>query len=298
MNDRMREVWTKLEAFEIDDLSQGAPELTFAERLARENRWSVGYARRVVEEYRKFVFLSQFAGHKVTPSHEVDQAWHLHITYTRSYWDRLCGQVLRAPLHHEPTRGGEREDAKFDDWYQKTRESYLRLFHHEPPLDIWPPSDVRFDPTQRWQRVDTSRWWMVPKRRTRRNLARSAAVVGAGLLVGGFTSNTSGLSKELGIGLLAAVGIFVFGVILAAISRHAKRSSKCKGSSTAIGGGGGDSGWWMWFGACGTAGGHHDGPCDGGAGGDSADGGGGGGADGGGSSGCGGGGCGGGGCGS
>lgn len=293
MNDRMREVWTKLEAFEIDDLSQGAPELTFAERLARENRWSVGFARRVVEEYRKFILLSQFAGHKVTPSDEVDQAWHLHITYTRSYWDRLCGQVLGTPLHHEPTRGGEREDAKFDDWYQRTRESYQRIFRHEPPVDIWPPSDVRFDPTQRWQRVDTSRWWMMLKRRTRRNLARSAAVVGAGLLVAGFTSNTSGLKRELGIGLLAVVGLFVFGVIMAAIGRGSKASKGCTRSSAC----GGDSAWWMWLGACGTASGHDSGTGHGDSGGD-----GGCGSDGGGSSGCsggcGGGGCGGGGCGS
>lgn len=285
MNDRMREVWTKLEAFEIDDLSRGAPELTFAERLARENCWSVGYARRVVEEYRRFIFLSQFAGHKVTPSDEVDQAWHLHLTYTRSYWDRLCGQVLGAALHHEPTRGGAREDDKFDDWYQKTRGSYHRLFHHQPPLDIWPPSDVRFDPAQRWQRVDTSRWWMFPKRRTRRNLARSAAVAGSGLLVAGFTGTGAGLKREVGIGLLAALGVFVLGVIGAAIARGSRRSRGCSRSNSC----GGDSGWWAWLGACGSASGH-----DGGSSHADSDGGG---SDGGGGSGDGGGGCGGGGCG-
>ena len=74
--------------------------LSFTARLARENRWSVAHAERVIDEYRRFCWLAVMAGHEVTPSDAVDQAWHLHLTYSRDYWDRLCGEVLKRPLHH------------------------------------------------------------------------------------------------------------------------------------------------------------------------------------------------------
>ena len=71
--------------------------LTFADRLARENGWSAAKAARVVDEYRRFCFLAATAGHEVTPSDAVDQAWHLHLTYSRDYWERFCPEVLGRP---------------------------------------------------------------------------------------------------------------------------------------------------------------------------------------------------------
>jgi len=117
------ELWTRIEAFNIDGDDNVA--FPFDVRLAQENGWSRDFARRVVDEYKRFVFLAMTAGHPVTPSDQVDQAWHLHLTYTRSYWQRLCGEVLPRPLHHDPTKGGDAEEHKFDDWYARTKESYL-----------------------------------------------------------------------------------------------------------------------------------------------------------------------------
>ena len=134
-------LWTRLLAFELDDPQAT---LTFTRRLARENGWSVGYASRVVAEYKRFVYLAITAGHEVTPSDEVDQAWHLHLTYTRSYWDGLCGDVLGRPLHHGPTKGGEVEGERFERQYEETLASYRQAFGEEPPSDIWPPASVRF----------------------------------------------------------------------------------------------------------------------------------------------------------
>lgn len=51
------------------------------------------------------MYLAVRANHPVTPSDEVDQAWHLHLTYSRSYWDEFCGAVLEEVVHHDPTRG-------------------------------------------------------------------------------------------------------------------------------------------------------------------------------------------------
>ncbi|MEJ7660653.1 MAG: hypothetical protein WKG07_14075 [Hymenobacter sp.] len=75
------DLWARLVALDLD----GQAALSFSHRLARDNGWSLAFARRVVLEYKKFVYLAATCGHPVTPSDEVDQAWHLHLVYTRSY---------------------------------------------------------------------------------------------------------------------------------------------------------------------------------------------------------------------
>jgi hypothetical protein len=35
---------------------------------------------------------------------DVDQAWHLHLTFSENYWKVFCPQILGSPLHHHPTR--------------------------------------------------------------------------------------------------------------------------------------------------------------------------------------------------
>ena len=160
MTSEQEELWERIQAYEPDDPRAAFP---FSARLARDNDWSEEYAGRVVAEYRRFAFLAVAAGHPVSPSDAVDQAWHLHLLYTRSYWDRFCRETLRRPLHHEPTRGGATERVKFHDWYGRTLESYRRLFDAEPPLDIWPSARQRFGDDIQFVRVNRRRNWIIPK---------------------------------------------------------------------------------------------------------------------------------------
>lgn len=125
----------RLQSFALDEPGAVFP---FTARLAAEKRWTRAFARRVAAEYLRFVYLAATAGHPVTPSAAVDAAWHLHLTYTRSYWDGLCAQVLPGPLHHEPTRGGAAETAKLSAQYARTLARYREAFGHEPPPDVWP----------------------------------------------------------------------------------------------------------------------------------------------------------------
>lgn len=150
----------RIQRFEFDE---GSPVLSFARRLARENGWTLEYAGRVLEEYKKFMFLAVAAGHPVTPSEQVDQAWHLHLVYTRSYWQDFCEQVLGTQVQHGPTKGGTEEQVKYRDWYQRTKASYARLLGETPPEDIWPHVDVRFDQDLCWQRVNMRRNWVIAK---------------------------------------------------------------------------------------------------------------------------------------
>jgi uncharacterized protein (TIGR04222 family) len=160
MDDQQLQQYQRIQAFNID---LPTTRLGFSQRLARENRWSLPFARRVVEEYKKFAFLAVAAGHPVTPSDQVDQAWHLHLSYSRSYWEAFCPKALGQPLHHEPTQGGPAEQGKFHEWYAKTLASYRRLFGHEPPADIWPEPTRRFGRDLHHVRVNTRQYWLLPK---------------------------------------------------------------------------------------------------------------------------------------
>jgi uncharacterized protein (TIGR04222 family) len=162
MNATQNQLWREIEGLNLDD---PAAQLTFTQRLARENGWTPNEARRVVNEYKKFLFLATCAGHPVTPSDAVDQAWHLHLVYTESYWTDLCREILGRPLHHGPTKGGETESAKFHDWYSNTLASYQKFFQQAPPSDIWPSAAVRFDDAPCFRRVNAHRHWIVPKPR-------------------------------------------------------------------------------------------------------------------------------------
>ncbi len=138
-----RELWNRIRSFPLD----GACKLpTFTRRLAAENDWSLKYTALAIREYRRFLFLTMVADHTVTPSVDVDRVWHLHLTYTRAYWDHLCGEILGRPLHHDPSTGGATETAKYSHLYRTTLESYERLFGEAPPQAIWPSPTERFSP--------------------------------------------------------------------------------------------------------------------------------------------------------
>ncbi len=119
-------------------------DLSFASRLARENRWSAEHTREVIGEYKRFCYLACTAGHEVTPSDAVDQVWHLHLTYSRDYWQVFCPNILQTDLHHGPTAGGRAERERYYDQYAQTLAVYEDTFGEPPPPDIWPDAGRRF----------------------------------------------------------------------------------------------------------------------------------------------------------
>ena len=133
-------VWQRLSGYVIGPADA---EQSFAQRLAKENGWSAGEAERVIEEYRRFCFLAVTAGHPVTPSEAVDQAWHLHLAYTRDYWQCFCPKVLERELHHGPTQGGETERDKHFEQYALTLKTYEELFGPVPGEPLCRAPDIR-----------------------------------------------------------------------------------------------------------------------------------------------------------
>jgi hypothetical protein len=276
MNIQELTTWDRLLTLDLDAADAAFP---FSARLARDNGWSRAFAAKAVEEYCKFCFLAVHAGHPVTPSDEVDQVWHLHLTYSRHYWDALCRDTLEKPLHHGPTHGGAAENRKFHDWYEATLASY-RCYFGEPPNDVWPASDERFDARHDFVRID--RRDVVPLDRAWLKRGAIASLFGGGVLaVAHALAHTDGAATPgFGAGpwvvLLTIVIVLAFvGVALSARARKARahnvraRKRRSDGGVVAAGGAAG----------CGSSSKHVDGD--------------GGGADG--AGGCGGGGCGGGG---
>ena len=136
--------------------------LDFTGRLARDHGWAPGFARGAVEEYRRFCFLAVAGPDAVTPSEEVDEVWHLHLTYSRDYWTVWCADVLRAPLHHDPTKGGPAEQDRFRAQYARTVAAYESFFGPAPPL-FWPATHRRFARRPRFRLVDTHRSVVLPR---------------------------------------------------------------------------------------------------------------------------------------
>lgn len=159
MNNEQIKLWNKIKNFELDE-----PEvsLSFTDRLARENRWTIEYSIRAILEYKKFIFLLIISNQPLTPSDQVDQVWHLHLLYTQSYWEDFCNNTLKKKIHHGPTKGGDNEKNKFVNWYEKTKEFYLEHFKIEVPEDIWPVSKIRFSEIA-FERVNTKRNWIIKK---------------------------------------------------------------------------------------------------------------------------------------
>ena len=140
-------------------------DLTFRNRVAHENGWDTGMAERAIQEYKRFAYLCAHSPTPCTPSMEVDQVWHMHMTYTHDYWGRFCPDLLGYQLHHGPTEGGDDEEEKHVEQYENTLVYYERVFGRPPPSDLWPSTGERFSSFPHLQWVNLSEHSITPKSR-------------------------------------------------------------------------------------------------------------------------------------
>ncbi|MDD2942072.1 MAG: hypothetical protein PHC51_03810 [bacterium] len=128
-----QQLWQRIKNFEIDNPKAKEP---FSQRLAKDKNWELDFTKRVIDEYLKFCFLAVSIG-KCTPSLTVDQAWHLHLIYSKNYWKEFCPNVLEYDLHHCPGTGEDNEKKIFEERYTNTLGYYRQYFGGDPPVDIW-----------------------------------------------------------------------------------------------------------------------------------------------------------------
>jgi hypothetical protein len=154
-----KDLWIKIKNFKLDDTNS---DFTFSKRLARDNNWSIEFAKKVIEEYKKFIYLCCVSNTSITPSDAVDQAWHLHLTYTKSYWIEFCNKTIGKQIHHNPTKGGNLEKDKFTKCYDTTFQIYELEFNQIPPDSIWLNNNKRFKEIN-FKRINTDKFWLIKK---------------------------------------------------------------------------------------------------------------------------------------
>ncbi len=189
------QLWEKIARFDLDD---GEASFQFSKRLARENGWKLNFSKQVIEEYKKFIFLCCITENGVTPSDQVDQAWHLHLSYTKSYWIDLCKNILEKEIHHNPTKGGVSEAQKFNGHYSDTLNLYKQKFGIDAPASIWPENEERFSDIH-FQRVNIRKFWLIRKPRLKRNSLELVVL----LLLGTLSIQSANFSLTVFFGALA-----------------------------------------------------------------------------------------------
>ena len=218
-------LWARLERFDFDtagSTDRAPPLRTFARRLAAKQGWSVPFAARVVDEYRRFLFLAVASGRPVCPSEEVDEAWHLHLTDTRAYWRDLCGDVLGTPLHHDASRGGPADGRRHREMYRATLAAYREWFGADPPAEVWPPAWRRFDAAKRTVSIDLAEHWVIrrprwwPRSRLARGTLATVPLVAIAPLVGKGLGPFDLRGPEF-LGLF--VGLFVAAIVATCVVR-------------------------------------------------------------------------------
>ena len=240
----------------------------FTHRLARDNGWAPAFAARVIEEYRRFLFLGQVAGHPVTPSDEVDQAWQpppgLHPLLLGRPVRLGAGPAL--PPRSDPGRPGRGGQVR-----GLVRADQGQL----PPLvrpgttgrNIWPPPTVRFGHAPHFVRVNTRRSWVVTK--PRHAGRRSALAAGTTLALAGCSGvgalsllGQAGNADEGGIPILAIV-VLVPIVAIVLLFLRSIWSGAGTGGARSQRGDDGSATWWA-AGCDGGSGDNDGGGCSGG----------------------------------
>ena len=194
----------RIEAYGFD-----APDdpLGFETRLADDNGWTLGYARLVVAEYRRFLVLTQLAREPVSPSQDVDQAWHLHLTRTAHY-AAFCAALFGRFLHHEPGRSDGGDAPRHRVMYDYTFKVYQRGFGVPPPVAIWPRPGQALPPP-----AAAAPRWTVPEP-LRPGARLGVALVVAALLV----SLVPGLTTVLSALMALSLGAFVSSSMVLAVA--------------------------------------------------------------------------------
>ncbi len=131
MDYRIDPLWLKLSSMNLQGAQAMAP---YVQMMQKQMGWSTGMAAKVIEEYRKFLFLAMRAGHQVIPPGALSDVWMSHMQNAQNFWEQF-GQVLE----DKPAPGGfdaKAFQAAADPWKQ-TLESYERIFGMAPPMDIW-----------------------------------------------------------------------------------------------------------------------------------------------------------------
>lgn len=106
------------------------PELLIP-RVAKVHGYSMTDAENLVKEAKRMLYLSIVSDSAISPSVEIDDAWHEMLMFTRFY--REFGDFIGGFIHHDPTPGPP-DGGRL---YAKTKENYEKHFNQKPNSRYW-----------------------------------------------------------------------------------------------------------------------------------------------------------------
>lgn len=131
-----KELWKKIEALDFDE---GLGDYNFTARLSNENSWPETFTKKVMLEYKKFMYLAAVADKMVSPSPIVDVVWHQHLVFTQHYHS-FC-ELLGKQVQHVPSTHNPKEEELFKQAVERTRLLYESVFGPQP-TDVWQGKDI------------------------------------------------------------------------------------------------------------------------------------------------------------
>lgn len=156
MDYRLDPLWLKLSTMNAEGLQAFAPMMKMVEQQMGANAEMAG---RLIEEYRKFLFLAMRAYHQVIPPGVINEVWMMHMQQAQDYWEQLSQMITERPVTGG-TMDAKTMGSMADAWTQ-TLKSYEAIFGSKPPMDIWgqgPAADN--NPWMQWMKSMGKMWGM------------------------------------------------------------------------------------------------------------------------------------------
>lgn len=206
-------LWNRLQGFSLDASDADFP---FSKKLAKEENWTPDFTKKAIEEYKKFIYLCCILPHGASPSKIVDKVWHMHLIYTQNYWEEFCPQILRRKLHHHPSKGGQNEKDRHQDWFLDTLRQYKTIFQKEAPEDIWQ------------EKI---------QEKNRKNGLKKFRILPLFMIPFLLSSCLGEILSTLGILFFSILGVTIFGSVLSLFPGSKGENSKDGGGAGGCGGG-------------------------------------------------------------
>ena len=131
MDYRLDPLWLKLNLMNAEGLQAFAPVMQTMQQHMGSN---AEMGQQVIEEYRKFLFLSMRAGHQVIPPGVINDVWMMHMQTAQNYWENLGKMITERPV----VQGVDAKNiASMADTWAATLKSYELIFGAKPPAEIW-----------------------------------------------------------------------------------------------------------------------------------------------------------------
>ena len=127
-------------------------EKLFIYKLSKENKWSIAFSEQAFFEYKRFIYLASLGRTRVVPSKIIDKVWHLHLSFTKSYWIEMCENILQKEIHHNPSLLTTDSKTRDLEDFRNTIDLYRQVYNAIPPVACW----------QIKERDRSSNWLLIP----------------------------------------------------------------------------------------------------------------------------------------